>query len=604
MNRRIPYWARVFTRRDLTPEEPLGRLLSADLQRIHSVDQAIRYLRVSPPSESSNVLSLTSKNTCSALSFLVNEMHAPSSAIKSQAVQVIRDNWSDIFRWIEHLAAKFVFNNRFTDYDRRDLLALALPIILHVPLGGDDRRQFLEQTNEAPTLFSLLCSLWFHDMNHSKVTYSPSQQAMLVFSGILKQSPEALEFRVFQALADNRDVLSATCVSFFSKETWNLRSRVATDSVNLPICAQYIFARDYHISNSSKLVTLPGLTPRIVKDSLLQSCNNCLGLLIWNGYLEGQRWVVSMLRGGILLSLLQMPKLFPDAKAGTITETQDYSRVLIIKILTLYLVYPQVLHCFQRSLRSIDGREIPAYLQDEDTWGRLLQQNSQLSAQWKIYKVVEPPVCCYSICPRKSNNFNYSSDEVANKQLLCSCCKFNAYCSRQCQKGDWEVHRTQCNYLQLQFREGHAWRPSKIDISFIKTLLRLEMESFCRQFAEQWIAKGRQIEELPLSKQEDPMMRRFIIVDHRTYPAVASVEFLGDIDLEKISLPVHSPDTQIPNPNLVDNWATRSKDTPASMVLFLCFLPVCRSDPLYLYLVTALDGLTEDFIQSKILAVD
>ncbi|KAJ3893602.1 hypothetical protein GG344DRAFT_74850 [Lentinula edodes] len=413
--------ARVFTRRDLTPEEPLGRLLSADLQRIHSVEQAIRYLRVSPPSESSNVLSLTSKNTCSALSFLVNEMHAPSSAIKSQAVQVIRDNWSDIFRWIEHLAAKFVFNDRFTDYDRRDLLALALPIILHVPLGGDDRRQFLEQTNEAPTLFSLLSRLWFHDMNHSKVTYSPSQQAMLVFSGILKQSPEALESRVFQALADNRDVLSATCVSFFSKETWNLRSRVATDSVNLPICAQYILcataasgpirhalnARNLVrvittfisalISNSSKLVTLPGLTPRIVKDSLLQSCNNCLGLLIWNGYLEGQRWVVSMLRGGILLSLLQMPKLFPGAKAGTITEAQDYSRVLIIKILTPYLVYPQVLHCFQRSLRSIDGREIPAYLQDEDTWGRLLQQNSQLSAQWKIYKVVEPPVCCYSI---------------------------------------------------------------------------------------------------------------------------------------------------------------------------------------------------------------
>ncbi|KAJ3899339.1 hypothetical protein F5879DRAFT_517835 [Lentinula edodes] len=247
-------------------------------------------------------------------------------------------------------------------------------------------------------------------MNHSKVTYSPSQQAMLVFSGILKQSPEALEFRVFQALADNRDVLSATCVSFFSKETWNLRSRVATDSVNLPICAQYTLcataasgpirhalnARNLVrvittfisalIPNSSKLVTLPGRTPRIIKDGLLQSCNNCLGLLIWNGYLEGQRWVVSMLRGGILLSLLQMPKLFPGAKAGTITEAQDYSRALIIKILTPYLVYPQVLHCFQRSLRSIDGCEIPTYLQDEDTWGRLLQQNSQLSAQWKIYK--------------------------------------------------------------------------------------------------------------------------------------------------------------------------------------------------------------------------
>ncbi|KAJ3859699.1 hypothetical protein EV359DRAFT_86119 [Lentinula novae-zelandiae] len=163
-----------------------SKLVSNNLQRIHPVEQAIRYLHVSPSSESYNVLSLTSKKTCSALSFLVDEMHAPSSAIKSQAVQVY--NWSDVFRWIEHPAAKFVFSDRFTDYDRRDLLALALPIILHASLGGDDRRQFLEQTNGAPTLFSLLSSPRFHDVNHSKVTYSPSR-----YTGILGH-PET-EFR-------------------------------------------------------------------------------------------------------------------------------------------------------------------------------------------------------------------------------------------------------------------------------------------------------------------------------------------------------------------------------------------------------------------------
>ena len=59
------------------------------------------------------------------------------------------------------------------------------------------------------------------------------------------------------------------------------------------------------------------------------------------------------------------------------------------------------------------------------------------------------PYSCCLICGDDGIRYDKNLTKSRKELLRCSMCKYAIYCSRDCQRADWRVHKRECSLIQV-----------------------------------------------------------------------------------------------------------------------------------------------------------
>ncbi|KAJ7573766.1 hypothetical protein C8J56DRAFT_1065692 [Mycena floridula] len=263
--------------------------------------------------------------------------------------------------------------------------------------------------------------------------------------------------------------------------------------------------------------------------------SQCSSYILWTVSDEGYQAVLDALKGslGILFSISRAAQVL----FGTdFTESWKHhsSRVIkdyvdILNEVTKYLIHPTVLRNCSRHLRkhallltTEDSRFRPLVTAGKD----LLNAVALLQSRRIDYKnQAHPTLCSNSECPLPG--------VTLSSLKFCTACLTTTYCSRDCQKSDWNLHKTKCNSLAAERYRHRDNRSFGISLPHYLHYLCWNM----RVDAERLIApKG------PLvAPNGSASFKGYIIeLDYTSYPVKGLVISIADF----LSRPVNFPENQ------------------------------------------------------------
>ncbi|KAK6992482.1 hypothetical protein R3P38DRAFT_3289445 [Favolaschia claudopus] len=205
-----------------------------------------------------------------------------------------------------------------------------------------------------------------------------------------------------------------------------------------------------------------------------------VGLLSLFSFVPRQKWIAQAIRAGLL------PAIIHSGKKELIESTREALHDLLINVLPAAMVYHSVLSAFRDSLIQINGLDVTVTMSDEDhvaKWQDLLRiVNSRLTVVEK-YNTKE----LGAILPCD----NLKCNKLVRKEDLRRChnCLSVFYCSRPCQRSDWQAsHRHGCADLFETRRRHQSTSTSTRDRSFFRALIHNEYVSRREEIAMKELA--------------------------------------------------------------------------------------------------------------------
>ncbi|KAF9022689.1 hypothetical protein BDZ89DRAFT_1070501 [Hymenopellis radicata] len=209
-----------------------------------------------------------------------------------------------------------------------------------------------------------------------------------------------------------------------------------------------------------------------VADTVLNLLCTCLGYISTFLATEGRRWIADALKMRIIDYLWKMDTLFHTfelytRRASCITE--------ILKMISIYAVHATIFYRIQTSIKRV----IPEGWRSSvrcvaEAWDLLQSEMSNLSP---FMNVIDKDVfrdCSLSTCGN------------LGARRACTGCRQVLYCSPQCQKNDWQTHRTKCSTYAKKFarKQDRGW-----ELLIIESMLLYEVKKGDRK---EWYARLQQ----------------------------------------------------------------------------------------------------------------
>ncbi|KAG7086778.1 hypothetical protein E1B28_002708 [Marasmius oreades] len=187
----------------------------------------------------------------------------------------------------------------------------------------------------------------------------------------------------------------------------------------------------------------------------------------------GITWVCEALDCHFLIALVQLAVL-PDngdahIKDGIPLLFVSYAK--LTKLLRPFLVYRSVLNRTRRELRLVRDSELLGRLDERNSFRLALEDLDREAERLKgLQRQFESSTNLPSLCSVQKCWWV----RPGAKLQRCSGCRVAVYCSRQCQRADWEKHKELCDKYDRP-TDGLSYRISQLDTLFLKFLIQREI---------------------------------------------------------------------------------------------------------------------------------
>ncbi|KAF9021312.1 hypothetical protein BDZ89DRAFT_1071550 [Hymenopellis radicata] len=206
----------------------------------------------------------------------------------------------------------------------------------------------------------------------------------------------------------------------------------------------------------------------VVADTTLNLLCTCLGHISTFLATEGRRWIADALKMRIIDYLWKMDTIFHAFElyarhASCITE--------ILKMISIYAVHATIFYRIQTSIKRV----IPEGWRSSvrcvaEAWDLLQSEMSNLSPFMNIIDKDVFRHCSLSTCGNPG------------ARRACTGCRQALYCSQQCQKNDWQTHRTKCSTYAEKFAQDRGW-----ELLIVEAMLLYEVKK-----GKEWYARLQQ----------------------------------------------------------------------------------------------------------------
>ncbi|KAK7030858.1 hypothetical protein VNI00_013967 [Paramarasmius palmivorus] len=424
---------------------------------------------------------------------------------KAETANVIRGSWSScIGLWVRMFLENFIpekayFSVPSSSAGKRFLIIVfgVLPMLLVFPSFTSDETQVVrELKGVSPNFPRLLIKpfLFQLERDHPDFTWAGWGRALggTLFYNDNDLSQVMKEIAVSAKKPLHRlfiDYLQRQCKAF--REDFYTMGNVRYAIIFFKFCAEpsYSSVRDFTFNGGPAALTRVIASLVIRKRTLLhipdespafQDAYACVGLAL--SRLKDVAFISplvakAMLDGGIVISML-LAQRFYSLRAERMNKAVSMGFGAVLRLISLFFVYPSVLRRFIRSMKmakayGIDWDELPPSQTNmiieplRKTWTDLKTMASDMHTILREMRLM----CGYSKCPRNlADDDNEDQDGDTPRYVNCSVCKHLSYCSRECAKKNWKArHRDECAAL------GEGWKnywglPSMLDILFFEEL--------------------------------------------------------------------------------------------------------------------------------------
>ncbi|KAJ7856588.1 hypothetical protein B0H13DRAFT_1175988 [Mycena leptocephala] len=416
----------------------------------------------------------------------------------SQLVTRLVEAWPDMWKWLNYTFENWVISPLFRDRDNVNRYHAFKTIILSL-------RSFVKipalcerilAAGGGKKAFVMLGSCWLYEIEDE---FKAAQKDNYEF---LTATEPLLDLGTFKP-GPPPDVFFGCIMP--STHDAGKPARVALDHLewyltNTPWIPQAIFVLDYHLRMATKMtIALPYLHVLLAQHSVrtitrilvtltagpydmatapgvAQSIGSCLEYLETTlPAADGFAWTTHAVQIGLLPAMLRTQTWLADMPDDEAQSTL----VKLIRLLSLYSMYPSLLRHLVRSIRRARELELPDAIRDNPpVWTAYLELEALVSDRSRLFDTDMEIRCHNPSCRKSDTQSNFSS---------CSSCFTTSYCSSDCQKEHWKSgHRVECKALKELRHEGRAPPVSPEDYDFATKLVIEEIGRRKEEIVRVW----------------------------------------------------------------------------------------------------------------------
>ncbi|KAJ6588346.1 hypothetical protein B0H19DRAFT_1098869 [Mycena capillaripes] len=190
---------------------------------------------------------------------------------------------------------------------------------------------------------------------------------------------------------------------------------------------------------------------------------------------DGFFWTTHAVQIGLLPAVLRTQAWLADMP----DDEGQATLIKLIRLLSLYSMYPSLLRHLVKSSRRVRELSLPGTIMDNPpVWTAYLELENLVSDRSRLFDA-DMDIRCHNPTCRKIDTLNNFSS--------CSSCFTTAYCSSDCQKEHWKSgHRVDCKALKELRLEGRAPPVSPEDYDFATKLVFEEIGRRKEEIARVW----------------------------------------------------------------------------------------------------------------------
>ncbi|KAJ6449707.1 hypothetical protein C8R47DRAFT_337436 [Mycena vitilis] len=428
--------------------------------------------------------------TLASISYLVRP--EPDSPFVSRLLSA----WPDIWQWLDYTFEHWVIHPMFSDdanrYHAFQTIILSLRSFVKIPAVCDR----ILAAGRGKKAFVMLGSCWLYEIEDEFKAAAKGEFRFLSAAeplldlGTFKPGPPPDLF--FGCIMPSTNDAGKPARAALDHLNWYL--------TNTPWTPPAIFILEYHLRLATKMtIAVPYLNALLaqhavrtitrilvsltalpydmpVAPGVAQCIASCLEFLeITLPAADGFAWTTHAVQIGLVTALLRAQTWLGDMP----DDDGQASLIKLIRLLSLYSMYPSLLRHLVRSIRR--ARELglaDPIMDNPPVWTAFLELENLVSDRCRLFDADMESRCHNSSCRKIDTQNNFSS---------CSSCFTTAYCSADCQKEHWKNgHRLDCKALKELRREGKAPSVSPEDYDFATKLVIEEVGRRKAEVTQVW----------------------------------------------------------------------------------------------------------------------
>ncbi|KAF8208212.1 hypothetical protein K438DRAFT_318649 [Mycena galopus ATCC 62051] len=505
---------------DCSCEDPNARLTSTTLDTLVKIKSDLKPLEMSPDEINEKATFLLQyikasdippreKGCCThtlgqfhahfALCSLANISYLVRPEPDSQFATRLVDAWPDVWKWLEYTFENWIISPLFRDqgnvnfrYHAFQTIIISLRSFIKIPAICER----ILAVEGGKKVFVMLGSCWLYELEDEFKTAAKDDQALtatepLLDLGTFKPGPPPDAF--FGCIMPSTQDTGKPARAALDHLAWYLTNPA-------PWSPPAIFILDYHIRmchqmaaafpylhallalHSVRTITriLVSLTAEPYDDTTAPGVALAIGSCL--EFLEtvlpaadGFAWTTHAAHIGLLPAMLRAQPWLADAP----DDDAQSALVKLIRLLSLYSMYPSLLRHLTRSVRRARELSLPDAIKDNPpVWTAYLELEALVADRSRLFDTDMEIRCHNPSCRKIDTQNNFSS---------CSGCFTVAYCSSECQKEHWTSgHKAECKTLKQLRQEGKAPPVSPEDYDFATKLVIEEIGRRKEEMVRTW----------------------------------------------------------------------------------------------------------------------
>ncbi|KAJ7028709.1 hypothetical protein C8F04DRAFT_51796 [Mycena alexandri] len=406
----------------------------------------------------------------------------------SQFVTRLVEAWPGIWKWLDYAFENWVISPLFLDQNNANRLHGILTIIaslrgfVKIPALCDR----LLATDGGRKAFVMLGSCWLYEIKDefkesaSSKAFFTATEPLLDLGTFKPGPPPAFFFDCLMPTDESKPGQLAVQVALDHLDALNSYLTHTT-----PWSSTAIFVLDYHLRMATTMTAaLPYSHTLLAQNSVgtitrilvsltagpydittagrvaqcIGSCFEYLDRVL--PFADGFAWTTHSVQTGLIPAMLRAQAWLADMP----DDNAQATLVKLIRLLSLYSMYPSLLRHLVRSLERSRELGLPETVMDNPPVWTAYSELEELVADRKRLFDTDMSIRCHNPSCRKIDTTDNSSS--------CSSCFTTSYCSSDCQKEHWKNgHRVECESLNQLRLDGKAPPVSPEDYDFATKLV-------------------------------------------------------------------------------------------------------------------------------------
>ncbi|KAK0449592.1 uncharacterized protein EV420DRAFT_1564888 [Desarmillaria tabescens] len=442
----------------------LSSLAALDPSAFHDVVAAVRHqLRCAGPQYTSVASSKRFDIATGCFKSLWTALGSENSKVLRDPsnVTLLAETWPELCSWIVEYLKFFVVEASMTP-ELQDFLATSKTLdLLHLLLENDSLLHLMIQSLDLISCLTEISMCLLFTETPLPSQYLPTMQIILKLGRrdeITSRDARAAVGKTLDAMHSARITMVLFRIIRLTEHPAMSSSEINTVLSFLSCCSASSskFHANHLIHGSVSWIC--GMLSRMLKCSYAhrQHARSC-ALYLRHCIEKGPRWAAQAVERHLVELLL---KALPHA-------SDDFTNVIsgLFDSIHVHLLFRGVLRHVCRSIERIERLGLDSQL-----------ANASVSARetWEAFKEVAEDRWVWRDVVASKGEFHECSNHMCMSTespppvRRCQGCLNVFYCSRDCQKKDWHAHKTDCQNVQQERREGFSPQLSQRDLHFIR----------------------------------------------------------------------------------------------------------------------------------------